>query len=74
MFCCQCNGSCMHVGPHSYCVAHRPNNLGYTYPQPYALPYTISPMNKCGACGSTAISHTDKQCQRNQDAPIKKDR
>lgn len=22
MSCCQCNGTCMHVGPHSYCAAH----------------------------------------------------
>lgn len=22
MFCCACNGTCSHVGPHSYCAAH----------------------------------------------------
>jgi len=25
MFCCVCNGSCWHIGPHMYCREHDPN-------------------------------------------------
>ena len=69
MNCCQCAGSCMHIGPHAYCATHRGSAARYIPAQPIisTASTTLAPSSiKCGACGSTAIFHTDKQCERNQ--------
>ena len=53
MFCCVCNGSCCHIGPHSYCDAHR--GQGYPLatipmnPFPPLLPLQ-APCPTCGRC------------------------
>lgn len=38
MMCCICNGTCNHVGPHSYCSAHG----GGLFNQPTTLTYTTN--------------------------------
>lgn len=33
-YCCVCNGTCCHVGPHSYCESHLPNKTVNTFTTP----------------------------------------
>lgn len=37
-FCCVCAGVCNHIGPHSYCNAHMPNQIQHTVPYPWNYP------------------------------------
>lgn len=43
------------------------SNRPRSYEAPtYKTETTVYKPTKCGACGSTAIKHTDKQCAANQ--------
>lgn len=45
--CCQCDGSCNHIGPHSYCAAH-----GGDRPREWVGPQPTAPALgwECPAC------------------------
>ncbi len=58
--CCVCNGSCNHVGPHSYCVAHGGSVF---YPSlPTAVPTFCAPLPPQPAFGFRFVPSVCEHC------------
>jgi len=55
MFCCICEGTCNHTGPHTYCERHNPGSPAPYTPVSYPM-WPLHPMPPppgwlCPACG-----------------------
>lgn len=60
LICARCSGVIPDIGGHNC-----PNNAGYQITTNIPQPRLINGL-KCDLCGSTAIDHTEAQCQLNR--------